>query len=180
MVSPNERSFRRLLSAVVALWLVAAVPFCPAQDAIPTDHESAEREFTLDVLPLLKSKCFGCHGEDTEDIKGEFDVTSREALLTGGESGDPAIIPGRPEESRLMEAVRWEGLEMPPKENDRLTKSEIATLHRWIQQGARWPDTAGQERYRVEARQIRETAEGVLVDTSGGTSDEWTYRRYQK
>ena len=63
--------------------------------------EGAERLFTLKVLPLLKDKCLGCHGGDANDIKGEFSVLDRKSLLHGGESEEPAIIPGKPEEGTL-------------------------------------------------------------------------------
>ena len=90
------------------------------------DSVDAERLFTLKVLPILKDKCYGCHGNDVEDIKGGFDVRSRETLLKGGESEEPAIVPGKPDESPLYLSVTWDGLEMPPKENDRLTEEQIA------------------------------------------------------
>lgn len=142
------------------------------------DELFAERDFTLKVLPLLKSKCLGCHGEDTADIKGDYDVRTRDALVKGGESGDAAIVPGDPDESPLMWAVKWEGLEMPPKENDRLTEEQIEVLANWIKAGAVWPDEATQEKHRKEARSVAVTDEGMIVSTSGGTSEEWTFRRY--
>jgi mono/diheme cytochrome c family protein len=143
------------------------------------DEPALEREFTLKLLPLLKSRCYGCHGDDPQNVRGELDVRSREKLLRGGESGEPAIVPGNPEASLLYQAVRWDGLEMPPKENDRLTDEEIRMLHRWIQAGAAWPDEKRQRQIREEERRQLQTADGVLVRTSGGQSDEWTDRRYQ-
>ncbi|MCA9268459.1 MAG: PSD1 domain-containing protein, partial [Planctomycetales bacterium] len=140
----------------------------------------AEREFTLQVLPLLKAKCLGCHGGDPKEIKGEFSVVDRRLLLQGGESGDPAIVPGKPNEGTLLAALRWEGdLEMPPKENDRLTAEQIATVERWIKAGAPWPDEQQQAAYREEARRHATSGEGTRVVTAGGTSPEWTERRYQ-
>lgn len=141
--------------------------------------EAAEREFTLKVLPLLKSKCFACHGDDSDGVKGELDVRSREALLKGGESEEPAIVPGDAAASLLFHAIKWDGLEMPPKENDRLSASEVELVRRWITAGAPWPDEAEQKRLREAEWAIESTADGVIVPTSGGLSDEWTYRRYQ-
>ncbi len=148
------------------------------EDAAP-EADPVERSFTLDVLPVLREKCFGCHGEDASDMKGDLDVRSREGLLKGGESGDPSIIPGDADDSLLVQAISWDGIEMPPKENDRLTADQIAKIRIWIDHGAPWPEAQQQQRYRDEARRQRETEEGHIVDTSGGTSDEWTYRRYQ-
>ncbi|MCA9054779.1 MAG: DUF1549 domain-containing protein, partial [Planctomycetaceae bacterium] len=146
---------------------------------VADDDQHAELEFTLTVLPLLKEKCLGCHGGDPRDVKGEYSVLDRERLLKGGESGDPAIVPGDAEAGTLLAAVRWDGLEMPPKENDRLTDAQIAVIARWIEAGAPWPDEATQARYRDEANRMAVTADGVRFDTSGGTSAEWTNRRYQ-
>ncbi|MCG8653132.1 MAG: PSD1 and planctomycete cytochrome C domain-containing protein [Pirellulales bacterium] len=158
---------------IPAVWLVLAIAPAAAQDL------QAERDFTLKVLPVLKAKCFGCHGDDADDLQGELDVRSRQALLAGGESGDPSIIPGNAEDSPLMLAVNWDGLEMPPKENDRLTAEQIDALGKWIQAGAPWPDAKTQAKHRQEAWSVQENEDGVLVTTSGGTSGEWTYRRYQ-
>ncbi len=138
----------------------------------------AERDFTLKVLPLLKAKCFGCHGDDPQDIQGALDVRSRTGLLNGGESEEAAIVPGDPEQSLLFQAVKWDGIEMPPKENDRLNEEQVEVIRRWIEAGAPWPDEATQRQHREAEWSIKSTDEGVIVDTSGGLSDEWTYRRY--
>ncbi|MEZ6056740.1 MAG: PSD1 and planctomycete cytochrome C domain-containing protein [Planctomycetaceae bacterium] len=142
------------------------------------DQAAHEREFTLKVLPLLKSKCFACHGEGGEKPKGDLDVTSRDGLLKGGESG-AAVVSKKPDESLVFQAVNWDGLEMPPKANDRLTQQQVEIVRRWIAAGAPWPDEATQKKHWEEERQTPMTADGMLVATSGGLSDAWTYRRYQ-
>lgn len=146
---------------------------------VRADDQAAERDFTLKVLPLLKAKCFACHGDDPQDVKGHLDVRTRAGLLQGGQSGEPSLVPGKPEESLLFQAVTWQTLEMPPKENDRLTADQTELIRDWIAAGAPWPDEAAQRRHREEEWSTPETADGVLVKTSGGLSDEWTYRRYQ-
>ncbi|MGB4707497.1 MAG: PSD1 and planctomycete cytochrome C domain-containing protein [Fuerstiella sp.] len=143
------------------------------------DATTAERDFTLRILPLLKQKCLGCHGGDPSDIKGEYSVVDRAHLLAGGESGDAAVIPSKTDEGSLLPAIRWEGLEMPPKENDRLNADQINTIERWVKAGAPWPDEAVQVRIRDEASKMALTDEGVRFETSGGTSAEWSNRRYQ-
>ena len=62
-----------------------------------------------------------------KDLKGEFDLRTRAAAIKGGESGEPAIVPGQPDKSPLYRAVTWEDdtLQMPPKENDRLTAEQV-------------------------------------------------------
>ena len=143
------------------------------------DEQAAERTFTLKVLPLLKAKCFACHGDDPKEIKGSLDVRSREGLLQGGESEEPSLVPGKPEDSPLYQAVLWEGIEMPPKENDRLTKVETEFIREWIAAGAPWPNAETQLAIQKHEWSVIENEDGIIVPTSGGLADSWTYRRYQ-
>ena len=98
-----------------------------------------EQLFADKVKPLLDSRCISCHGPDK--VKGGLRMDSRAALLKGGDSG-PALVPGNPSDSLLLQAVTHskKDLEMPPKE--KLTTNDIAVLRRWIQEGAPWPATA--------------------------------------
>lgn len=165
------------------LWtpLLCLLTACAVTTSVGADQHEIEREFSLKVLPLLKSKCFACHGDDPKKIKGELSLLTREEMLHGGEVSDTVLVPGKAEESDLFIAVTWEDpdLEMPPKENDRLTTEQIGWVKRWIDAGAPWPDEDVQEKYRKEERTQAVTADGILMQTSGGDSDEWTYRRYQ-
>ncbi len=165
----------RTLSPILATALLLLAPSTRADEA------AVEREFSLKVLPLLKEKCFACHGDDPAKIKGELNMLSREGLLKGGESGAASLVPGKAEESPMFVAVTWEDadLEMPPKENDRLQPGQIALLRRWIDGGAPWPDAAGQEHYRKAEWAVASNEDGVILKTSGGLADEWTYRRYK-
>ena len=88
------------------------------------------------VLPLLESRCFECHGPQ-DKTKGGLRLTSVESMLEGGDSG-PAIVPSKPEESLLIQAVRYESFEMPPK--SKMPEEEIAILTKWIADGAAWPE----------------------------------------
>lgn len=162
-------NFRSMVVFVLGSWLSAP--------AVLAD-ESAERLFALKVQPILTDKCLGCHGGDADDIKGELSVLTREALLRGGESEEAAIVPGKPDEGTFVSAIQWESLEMPPKENDRLTDIQIEMVRTWIRQGAPWPDEKTQAAYRAEEAKKRITDDGMIVDTSGGTSAQWTSRRY--
>ena len=139
---------------------------------------AANRLFTLKVLPLLRQKCFACHGGDANDIRGDYQLLTRAGMLIGGESGAASLVPGKPEASPLYQAVLWEGSEMPPKENDRLTKLETEYIRKWIAADALWPDAEAQLQIKKREWQIRENEDGIIVDTSGGLSDDWTYRRY--
>ena len=151
--------------------------------AVADAQQEGERLFSLKVRRVLSSKCFACHGEEPKKIKGEFDLTTREGLLKGGESGEPSMVPGKPLASPLYLATTrahdedWPA--MPPKENDKLSMVQQALLKRWIELGAPWPNAEVQVKYIAEERAKPVTSEGMLVETSGGLSDEWTYRRYK-
>ena len=166
-----------------ALLILAVAWSAPAMAAKPhreLDKPAANRLFTLKVLPLLKEKCFGCHGVDPKDIRGDYNVMSRAGMLKGGESGETSLVPGKPNESPLFQAILWIGLEMPPKENDRLDQEEVALVRHWIEAGAPWPSPDEQLTIKKREWSVRENEDGLIVDTSGGLADDWTYRRYQR
>ncbi len=140
----------------------------------------AEGLFRAKIYPLLQEKCLACHGNDLKKIKGDFDLRTREGLLKGGESGKPAIVSGNPEKSPLYLAVTRvdKDLEMPPKENDKLSSEQVTWIRQWITAGAPWPDmskvnpaSAGSSKW--------DNAGGVTMKTSGGRSPEWTNRKYK-
>ncbi|MBI1312834.1 DUF1549 domain-containing protein [bacterium] len=179
MPSVSLRTVLALLVAALAM-LLSSAPAQPAEkSSVQRGVSPAEEVFANRVLPMFREKCFACHGDDRQDVRGKFNMLTRDGLLRGGESEKPSLVPGRPDESPLLQAVRWEGLEMPPKENDRLTPQQIAYLEEWIAGGAPWPD---KERLTELIRTTSEkwnVAEGVNVVTSGGLSEEWTNRRYK-
>lgn len=138
--------------------------------------------FSLKVYPLLKEKCFGCHGDQANKIKGGLDLKSIETIRIGGDSGEPALIPGQAEKSLIYQSVLWEheDMEMPPKENDRLTEIQCDIIKKWIDQGAVWVEESIRQTHLSSEMSKMETAEGRLVLTSGGQDESWTYRRYKK
>ncbi len=92
------------------------------------------RFFESQVRPILVEQCFNCHGD--KKIKAGLRLDSRSSALTGGDSG-PAIVPGKPEESPLVAAIRYEGPEMPPK--GKLPQRQVEALTQWVKMGAPWP-----------------------------------------
>ena len=94
--------------------------------------------FETRIRPVLAQNCFACH---TDSELGGLRLDSRERLLQGGKSG-PAVVPGKPQESLLIQAVRHEHprLKMPPQ--GKLPEEAIADLVAWVQAGAVWPETA--------------------------------------
>ena len=143
-------------------------------------EEEGEKLFALKVNALLESKCIACHSAKEGKIKGDLDLSTREGMLLGGETSEEVLVPGHPEKSLIMTAIEWkdEDYEMPPKENDRLTEKQIDWIRQWIKLGAPWPDQKTRQKYLIEERAKPVTEEGILVQTSGGLSDDWTYRRY--
>lgn len=100
-----------------------------------TDEEIAY--FETDIRPLLATNCFECHGP--EEQEGELRLDHISTILKGGEYG-PAIVPGKPNDSNLVEAINWSDPEfqMPPKK--KLSDEDIAKLTKWVSMGAPWPD----------------------------------------
>jgi mono/diheme cytochrome c family protein len=96
------------------------------------------RFFETSVRPLLVEHCQKCHGEKKQWAGLRLD--SREALLKGGDTG-PAVVAGKPQESRLIRAVRHEDddLVMPPEPAEKLSERQIADLVRWVEMGAPFP-----------------------------------------
>jgi hypothetical protein len=145
------------------------------------DANMGERIFSLKVKPILESKCLACHSEKDGKIKGDLDLSSLDKILLGGETSEKVLVPGKPEKSLLLKAIQWNdpNYEMPPKENDRLSKKQIEWVRQWIKLGAPWPDSKIQKKYLIEERSKLNTEDGIILKTSGGLSDEWTYRRYK-
>lgn len=137
--------------------------------------------FAIEIEPLLAAKCSACHGQDQALTLGGLDLTSRDGMLRGGQSGQPALVPGDADASLLVEAVSGKrpNLIMPPKENDRLTADEVDRIKEWIRLGAPWPEAS--ELVEIRAREVpRENdSSRVRVSTSGGQTDAWTKRLYK-
>jgi hypothetical protein len=97
--------------------------------------------FEARIRPLLATHCYECHAAQADVVQGGLRLDHAGLALTGGESG-PAIVPGHPQESRLIEAVRYENpeLQMPPA--GKLGENELANLVLWIERGAPFPPSA--------------------------------------
>jgi hypothetical protein len=139
MPSPPAR-----LLPVVAVWLAAAV----ASPAADPPKFSAEQVafYEQQVLPVLKANCLKCHGQDPRKLKGGLDLTRRERLLAGGDTG-PAVDLAKPDASLLLKAISYkdEDHQMPPA--GRLPAEQIAVLTKWVKDGLPWAtgDGAAQE-----------------------------------
>jgi hypothetical protein len=121
--------FRLLVTfpaAVFALALSSACAELPAEDDL--------RFFRDKIEPVLKTNCYECHSGQAKEIKGGLRLDSRSAVILGGDSG-PAIVPGKPDDSLLIQAIRHDGLEMPP-EKPQLSAAVIADFVKWVERGA--------------------------------------------
>ncbi len=100
-------------------------------------------DYLKQVRPLLKERCYDCHGSDKQESGLRLD--KRQEALTGGDSG-VAIVPGDVTRGVLLKRVTSEDSEqvMPPK-GDRLTKDEVDLLKKWIEEGANWPPVADKD-----------------------------------
>jgi len=127
------RILRRSPLGLLALWTAAAVGGEePSADAVAF--------FEARVRPVFVEHCLKCHGPDKQ--WSNFRLDSRKGLLAGGDYGE-AVVPGKPDESPLVEAIRQvdEDLAMPPAPKKKLDDRQIADIVEWIRQGAAFPET---------------------------------------
>jgi hypothetical protein len=120
-----------------SVWVVPFV-FLFAAPASAKEPTRAQLEFfEKKVRPILANQCFSCHSAAQGKKKGGLLLDSREAILKGGDTG-PALVPGDPDKSLLIRAIRYAdvNLQMPPKK--KLSATEVADLTEWIRQGAVW------------------------------------------
>ena len=97
--------------------------------------------FERDVRPLLEERCLECHGPEKQ--KGGLRLDQKVVVFTGGDSEQPAVVPGKSGESQLIKRLLTTDPDeaMPPK-GKRFTPEQIAVVRRWIDAGAHWPDAA--------------------------------------
>jgi len=152
------RRFESILT-IAAAWLASVVVFCgsaqgadskPA-DAKPADAKAGDAKaasasaadkvsYFRDVRPVLQEHCEGCH--QPAKRSGEYVMTPFAALLKGGESGSPAIVPGKPADSNLLSQItpsdsgKGRGKAEMPKGKDALSAAQIDLIRRWIAEGA--------------------------------------------
>ena len=109
--------------------------------------------FESKVRPILVERCYECHSAGAKKLRGGLLLDSREGWLKGGDTG-PAIAPGQPEESLLVQAVRWDdpALQMPPK--GKLPDAEVAVLSDWVKRGAPDPRSGVKPATAAPARTI--------------------------
>ena len=133
-MNPNSAStvtaFKRHLLLFILLFS------CMARSAPGFSQSPEEEFFETKIRPLLAEHCYSCHSTKAEKLQAGLYLDSAVGATRGGDSG-PAIVPGKPDESLLIRAVRYEENEMPP--DRKLSDAEIALLTQWVEAGAPWP-----------------------------------------
>ena len=130
------------------------------------DVSSAQLTFFEErIRPALVENCHSCHSRNARKIKGGLVMDGRSDLLKGGDLG-PAIVPGKPEESRLISVIGYDDvdLQMPPK--GKLSAAVAEDLRLWIQMGAPWP---------VE-KTVAGGSEAVKFDVEARRKSHWAWQ----
>ena len=91
-------------------------------------------DFALDIAPIFRDHCIGCHNPD--DIKGGLSLATFRGLVANG-----YVVAGMPDKSPLLKIVTANGANPPamPKKGLPLSRRQVALIHRWIADGAKWP-----------------------------------------
>ncbi len=105
-------------------------------------------DFEQDIEPIFQAHCIDCHGADEQE--SQFRLDRLATMLSGGNSGEPAVVPGEPDKSFLLKLIRHEepGKEMPPGES--LSNGQIELIEQWIAGGAKTPERYGPAKTEVD------------------------------
>ncbi len=135
MTRPMARGIGCLLSAWAALAGAAAAS---AADSVADGVEFFEAK----VRPVLVARCYECHSAGAKKVRGGLRLDSRAKLLAGGDRG-PAVVPGDPDKSLLLEALGYKNPDLQMPKDGKLPDAVIADLAAWVRMGAPWGTDAG-------------------------------------
>ena len=125
----TSKSIKKILCLTGLLILVSSAP-----QRVAAEDEAKKLEFfEKRIRPVLIQHCYKCHSKQTKSPKGGLRLDLRSTSRKGGDSG-AAVVPGKPDKSLLIKAVRYQDLEMPPK--GKLPARVIADLVQWVKSGA--------------------------------------------
>ncbi len=127
--------------------------------------------FETKIRPLFAEECYRCHSEEAKKLKGELRLDTRAGMLKGGETG-VAIVPGNPDASLLIKAVRYKDQDtaMPPKK--KLGDAQIADLEAWVRMGSPWPEKV--------APTSQVATEKKAYDWEKFRAEHWAFRKVVK
>ncbi len=120
----------------------AAVNKSLASEPVPRPDAEKIEFFEKKIRPVLVDNCYSCHSHTAKELEGGLHLDTRAGMLKGGDSG-PAIVPGKPEASNLLKALRYgeDFAQMPPK--GKLPPAVIADFQKWVATGASDPRIEG-------------------------------------
>ena len=124
----------------LALMLVGSSLCANADEATLAKPTAEQAEFfETKIRPLFAEECYRCHSDEAKKLKGDLHLDTRAGMLKGGETG-AVVVPGNPDASLLIKAVRYKDQDtaMPPKK--RLSDAQIADLETWVRMGGPWPE----------------------------------------
>jgi mono/diheme cytochrome c family protein len=163
-----------MLAAMPLLFQIAAE--ARQRAAAPVSAPQSPEYFESSVRPVLAANCYDCHGDQR---MGGLRLDSREGLLKGGRSG-PAIVPGDPDKSLMIQAVRQtrDTLKMP--KGGRLKPSEVDALVEWVRAGAPWPTAVLSAAAGKPADAAPAGAAGMPVPAAGSASPAYVIKPEQR
>ncbi len=109
--------------------------------ALSAANKASRVDFNRDIRPLLSDKCFKCHGPSEKDREAGLRLDQQESAMSEADSGEIPIVPHKPDTSELLQRLLMDDpdMRMPPAtSNKSVSKEEIATIRKWIEQGAPW------------------------------------------
>ena len=123
---------------MLAITLARAADMAPTAAVAPAISAADLQFFESKIRPVLTEQCYKCHSHQADRVKGKLMLDSRDGMLLGGATG-PAVVPGKPDDSLIIQAIRWtdEDLKMPPEDHGKkLSDQQIADLEEWVRRGA--------------------------------------------
>ncbi|TWU55726.1 DUF1549 domain-containing protein [Rubripirellula reticaptiva] len=128
---------RRRLGPTLCLLAACTISVAHASEVVPAEAAAAPVSYERDIEPIFSRACLGCH-QNAKQL-GSYVMTDFVSLIAGGETGNTAVVPGRPDESYLIDQIKIvDGhAEMPDEPFEPLSQVEIDTITQWISEGAR-------------------------------------------
>ncbi|MEQ9409055.1 MAG: DUF1553 domain-containing protein [Fuerstiella sp.] len=134
--------------------------------AVHADDRAQQLEFfEARIRPVLVRHCYECHSAESDEVRGGLQLDSAAGLKKGGDSG-PAVIAGQPDESPLIQALRYESSEMPP--SGRLPSHIVRDFEKWVAMGMPDPRT----------EPLTTSTSGTTIDIAQGRQF-WAFQPFQ-
>lgn len=169
MKNSTEVSVFRVQPLKAAQVLGLILMMVPVTGLVLAQGDKAEF-FEMKIRPVLAGQCYECHSAQAKSVKGGLRLDTKAALATGGDGG-PVVVPGKPDESPLFQAIAYQGdaEKMPPK--GKLPDGVINDFRKWITDGAfdPRPDASGD-------KPVIATAAGSWQETFQKRADWWSFK----